>query len=246
MRNVIVLFFLTYSISSIAQEFVIKKLEVDGENINIYYDLIDTTFNRTYTVNLYSSRDNFISPLSKVSGDFGLEVKPGGNRKIIWNAKQELGEYEGKVGFEIKGKAYVPFIRFKGFKDQHVRKRGVKFDMLWTGGRANSLLNFELYRDGKFVAAPNTNVAASVGKVEIMIPKSVKPGNNYQFKIIDSKNRDDVVFTEKFRVKAKVPAFLKIGAVAFVGAAVYFLATSGEDTPTGPDDIVDPTAPVKK
>jgi hypothetical protein len=228
-----------------AQEFAIKKMEVAGDKINIYYDLIDTTNNRTYTINLYSTMDSFTTPLTKVSGDLGLEVKPGMNRKITFNAKEELGEYEGKIGFEIKGRVYVPFIKFNGFKDQEVRKRGVKFDMLWSGGRANSLLNFELYKDGKFIAAPHTNVAASVGKIEVMIPKNVKPGRDYQFRITDSRNKDDMVFTDKFRIKRKFPLALKVGVLALVGGAAYFL-TSGDDAPpTGPEDIIDPLTPKK-
>lgn len=233
---------LTFAAS--AQEFTIKKMELDGDRINIYYDLIDTTANRTYTVNLYSTIDNYTSPLLKVSGDQGLEVKPGINRKIVWNAKEEMGDYEGKIGFEIKGKAYVPFIKFKGFKDQRVRKRGVKFDMLWTGGRVNSLLNFELYRNGKFVAAPGTNVPASLGKVAIVIPLSVKTGNNYQFKITDSKNKDDIVFTETFRVRPKYPFILKAGVLAAIGAGVYFITSGGSSTEVLPD-IVDPSTPHK-
>ena len=242
MKLLNIIFFLVASVSVLAQEFSIKKVELDGENINLYYDLIDTTFNRTYSINIYASNDNFIAPLTKTSGDLGLEVKPGIGRKVIVNAKQEFGEYEGSVGFEIRGKAYIPFIAVKGFKDQTTRKRGVKFDILWTGGRANSLINFELYRNGKFIAAPVTNVAASVGKVVMTIPKSVKPGRDYQFRIIDSKNKDDLIYTSKFRVKAKVPFIAKAGMVAVVGGVVYLL-TSGS---SGADDIVDPIIPKGK
>src|SRR5882724_3153880 len=97
-----------------AQEFAIKKVEVATDKVFIFYDLIDTISSRTYTVNIYSSRDSYVSPLQKVQGDLGLEVKPGRNRKITWNAKDELGgDFEGKVGLEVRGKLYIPFIRFQ-------------------------------------------------------------------------------------------------------------------------------------
>lgn len=224
-----------------AQEFSIRKVELDGEKINVHYDLIDTTAGRTYTINLYSSIDNFTTPLLKVSGAMGLEVKPGMNQKIIWNAKEEIGDFEGRVGLEVRGKVYVPFIRLKGFEDQSMRRRGVKFDVLWTGGRVSSLLNFELFRNGKFVAAPQTNIAASLGKTEITIPKSIRPGKNYQFKITDSKNKDDIVFTSSFKIKARYPAWTKIILLGGLGAAVYFI-TSGDDE----SDIVDPLLPPSK
>ncbi len=114
--------------------------------------------------------------------------------------------------------------------------------MAWTGGRVNTLLNFELYRNGKFVAAPYTNIAGSVGKVQMTIPTSVKVGRNYRFKVSDSKNKDEVVFTEKFRVKARFPAVVKIGIVALLGGTLY--ALTSPQTKAEPD-IVDPISPSK-
>lgn len=224
-----------------AQEFSIRKVEVAGDKVFVYYDLVDTISHRTYTVNLYSSRDSYVTPLTKVEGDLGLEVKPGRNRKITWNAKDELGaDFEGKVGLEIKGRLYVPFIRFQGFKDHIVRKRGVAFDIVWSGGRANSLINFELLKDDKLVAVPQTNVAASIGKASIRIPKNTKTGDNYRFRIIDSKNKDDVVYTDAFRVKRKIPLLLQVLPVAAVGVVVYMLTRP--EPPTTPE-IPDPITP---
>ncbi len=222
-----------------AQEFAIRKVEVAVDKVFIYYDLIDTVSHRTYTVNLYSSRDSYVTPLTKVGGDLGLEVKPGRNRKITWNAKEELGpDFEGKVGLEVKGKLYVPFIRFQGFKDHIVRKRGVPFDIVWAGGRANSLINFELLKDDKLVSVPLNNVAASIGKASVKIPKNIKPGDNYRFRIIDSKNKDDVVYTDAFRVKRKIPLLLQVVPLAVAGYVVYTLAKPGpEATPEIPDPI---------
>lgn len=224
-----------------AQEFSIRKVEISGDKVFIYYDLLDTVSHRTYTVNLYSSRDSYVTPLVKVSGDLGLEVKPGPNRRIVWNAKDELGaDFEGKVGLEVKGKLYVPFIRFQGFKDHIVRKRGVPFDIVWAGGRANSLINFELLKDDRLVSVPLNNVAASIGKASIKIPKHIKTGDNYRFRIVDSKNKDDVVYTDAFRVKRKFPLLLQIVPLAVVGYAVYAITKSGpEEAP----EIADPITP---
>src|SRR5205085_7876759 len=96
---------LSIGIAATAQNFTIKRVELEGDLVNIYYDLMDTTARRTYTVNLFSSRDNFITALEKVSGDMGLEVKPGPNRKISWNTREELGNaFEGEVSLEIRGR----------------------------------------------------------------------------------------------------------------------------------------------
>lgn len=227
-----------------AQEFAIKKVEIATDKVFIFYDLIDTISSRTYTVNLYSSRDSYVSPLLKIQGDIGLEVKPGRNRKITWNAKDELGgDFEGKVGLEVRGKMYIPFIRFQGFKDQLIRKRGVPFDIVWSGGRANSLINFELLKDDKLVTVPQNNIAASVGKASIKIPKNIKPGYNYRFRIVDSKNKDDVVYTDAFRVKRKIPLMLQILPVLAVGYVAYAITNKGSD---GVPEIADPITPEDK
>lgn len=224
-----------------AQEFSIRKVEVAGDKVFVFYDLIDTVKSRTYTINLYSSHDTFVTPLTKVEGDLGLEVRPGRNRKITWRAKEELGaEFEGKVGLEVRGKLYVPFIRFQGFKDHIVRKRGVPFDIVWSGGRATSLINFELLKGDKLVAVPHANVAATVGKVTLKIPTNVKPGDNYRFRIVDSKNKDDVVYTDTFTLKRKIPLLLKALPVVVVGGVVYMMMNKDpEKTP----EIDDPITP---
>jgi hypothetical protein len=222
-----------------AQEFAIRKVEIASDKVFIFYDLVDTVSSRTYTVNLYSSRDTYVSPLQKVQGDLGLEVKPGRNRKITWSAKDELGaDFDGKVGLEVRGKLYIPFIRFQGFKDHVVRKRGIPFDIVWSGGRANSLINFELLKDDKLITVPQNNVAATVGKATIRIPKNIKPGYNYRFRIVDSKNKDDVVYTDAFRVKRKIPLALQILPVLVVGYVAYAITSKGSDeVPEIPDPI---------
>jgi len=225
-------------LSGLAQDFKIKKLEQIGDKINLYYDLIDSASNskRTYTISLYSSRDSYTSPLTKVSGDIGQIVKPGGNRKITWNAKEELGTaFEGKISLEVRGKEFIPFLKLDGFNTKKSWKRGVKEDVTWSGGRANSLVNFELYKNGKFVSAPHTSIATSLGKYSILIPANTKPGGGYAFRIADSKNKEEYIFTEEFVVHRKIPLTVKALAFIGVGTAIYLL-TQGETN----NDIPDP------
>jgi len=221
-----------------AQDFKIKKLEQVGEVVNLYYDLSDSTANstRTYSIFLYSSLDSYTIPLAKVSGDVGQIVKPGGNRKISWKAKEELGsDFEGKVGFEVRGNEFIPFLKLDGFRGKKSRKRGVKEDVTWSGGRVNSLINFELYRNGKYIAAPYTSIATSLGKYSIIIPKTTKPGSGYTFKIRDSKDKEQHIFTEEFVVRRKVPLGLKVIPVLGVGTLIYLIAQGNANK-----DIVDP------
>ena len=79
-----------------SQEFAIKKFEMAGENLNVYYDLLDSVSGHSYTIRVYTSKDSYTDPVTKISGDVGQEVKPGINRKITWNAKEELGLDSGQ------------------------------------------------------------------------------------------------------------------------------------------------------
>lgn len=213
-----------------AQEFSIKQVEMQGDQLALHYDLIDTTRGHTYSIYVYSSKDNFLNALEKISGDAGLEVKPGKNRKIVWNAREELGPtFAGEVELEIRGRLYIPFIRFEGFQDVEVRKRGVPFLVKWSGGTRQNILNFQLYQGDKlkytFPNAPNNS------EQKITIPTTVKPGNGYYFRISDTKNKDQVVITPQFGIKRKIPLALKVVPVLLVGGAIYLLLPDPQPDP---------------
>jgi hypothetical protein len=221
---------------SVAQQFSIKRVEVAGDQINLYYDLLDSIASRTYTITLSSSRDNFITPLQKVKGDLGLEVKPGSNKRIVWNAKEELGpDFDGKVGLEVRGRLYIPFVRLDGLNKTFKRLRPT--EMTWTGGTQQNILNFDLYRgEDKITSFPNI---ANVGHYTMTIPTTVKPGKGYKFKITDSRNKDQIVYSAPFAITRKIPLLLKAIPVVLVGGAAYLLASGNKS----PSDLPDPIVP---
>lgn len=209
-----------------AQDFRIKQVELAGDQLLIFYDLIDTTKNRLYAIHLYSSRDNYITPLTKVQGDITqgsvLAVEPGANKKITWNAKEELGaDFEGSVGLEVRGRVYMPFIRLKGFEDYKSIKRGVPFTLTWSGGQTRNIITFDLYRGDTHTkwSEPVTNS----GNNTFVIPTNIKPGKNYRFKISDSKNKEDVIYSSEFTIKRKVPLLYKIVPIVVIGGVVYYI-----------------------
>lgn len=229
-----------FSITAWAQEFDIKKVEVTPETIILYYDLIDTTRNRAYVVNVYSSRDNFMAPLQNVKGDFGLEVRPGLNKKIEWNAKEELGAaFEGGVELEIRGRIYIPFIKFENLTKHVAIKRGVKKKLTWTGG-TKQYLNFTLYdKSGKPIEV-FTNIANS-HEYDLVLPKKTKPGKGYTFLVTDSKNKDQAMRSQPFQIKRKFPLTLQIFPAIVVGWVISKLFDGPKnnyivDPPPHPDD----------
>lgn len=223
--------------AAFAQRFDIRGVELEGERVNIYYDLVDPNPANTYTVSLFSSKDNFISALGKVSGDIGLEVRPGNNKKVTWSAKEELGpDFEGKVSIEVRGRIYIPFIKLDALQKSF--KRGKPTEISWTGGSSQNVLNFELYKGSEKIESypPVPNVKHSA----FSISPSVKPGQGYHFRISDNKNKDDVVLSPEFSVSRKVPLGIKAASGAALAAVIYIIIDSMKDKN---NDIPDPLSP---
>jgi hypothetical protein len=234
MKAIFILFAFLIIHSSQAQVFTINHLEKADTKINIFYDLVDTVVSRSYTIALFSSADNFISPLQKVKGDVGLEVKPGRNKKIVWDAKDELGaEFDGSVNLEVRGRVYIPFIQLDGLNA--VFRRLTPTEITWTGGTEQNILNIDLYKgDEKIISFPNI---ANVGHYKITIPYSVKPGKDYRLRITDYKNKDQIVFSQPLEVTRKFPTALKIMPFVLIGMGTIIATSCSPGTENIPDPI---------
>lgn len=238
LKQLTVILLVVISPAAQAQVLDVTRVELKGDRIVINYSLKDTVEGRTFIVNLYSSRDNYINPLSRLDGDHGMEVKGGNNKTITWSAKQELGEqFHGAVSIEVRARVYIPFIRFDDFQ---TIKRGKPKEVTWRGGTRQNILNFELYnkKGEKVHVIPNITNA---GHTSLFIPVDIKPGKDYRFRIVDGKNKDQVVNTEPFTIKRKTPLLLLALPVAAVGGAVMF--AGGKDSPPGIGQIPDPHDP---
>ena len=205
-----------------AQEVIISKIQLRERDVIIHYELKDPILERKYSLFLYTSSDNYILPLEKVSGDIGVDIAVGGNKKVVWHAGEEQGEsFKGDLAFELKGSVYTPFIYFDGFEDYKEFKRGKPYELVWSGGRGDNILNFELYRGENkvhvFEERPN------IGGTSLVIPTKIKAGKNYRLKISDKRNRDEVVFTSEFTIKRKVPLPVKLGVLFAVGVGTGLL-----------------------
>ena len=224
------------------QKVLINKVELAGEKIIVHYDLEDTTPGNEYSLNLYSSVDNFSSPLAKVTGDIGAEVKPGVGRKVEWAIRDEYGGYKGKLALEIRGKVYVPFVKLTNFKVSGSYKRGKSYPLQWKPGAVNPI-NVELYK-GDLRVSGVTDLPNS-GSYMLDIPAKAKTGSDYKLKISDTRNVNEVVWTTPFTVKNKVPLLLKILPVAAIGgaAAAFAGGSGGGEGPGTNDGILDPPLP---
>jgi hypothetical protein len=211
-------------LTTVAQTIAIKKVELAGEKIIVHYDLEDGNPNNEYKLDLFSSVDNFVAPLTKVKGDVGDEVKPGIDHKIEWNVREELGGYKGRLSLEIRGKVYIPFVKLQNFDTERSYKRGKSYTIAWKPGSTNPI-NIELYKGGQRISGemnqPNN------GAHTFYVPSQAKKGSDYRLKITDTKNTDDILYTDEFQIKPKVPLVVKVLPVLAIGAAVVVFGGGG-------------------
>ena len=113
-------FILIPGISSAWEEVENVRFEQVGDDVHIYYDLRGDA--DKYNVTVRGSSDggrNYRLPMKTVSGDVGKDVRPGSNKKIIWNALKDAGELEGdEFVFEVEavsgpGKSFTNTIGMK-------------------------------------------------------------------------------------------------------------------------------------
>jgi hypothetical protein len=217
---------------------MVKRMEIENDKLNLYYDLVDSVSTHSYAVDVYSSLDNFLSKQEKVSGDIGLEIKPGTDHKITWNAKEVLGAaFNGKFRLELRAKLSAPFVQFDAMRRSY--KRGKDFSIKWKSDPKVSILNFDLFKGDRLVYQ-FANIS-NEGQATLRIPASVKPGSGYYLKISDINNKDQMALTKQFSVKRKTPLLLKVLPVALVGGAAAALGGGGSSN--GTHTIPDPLSP---
>lgn len=226
--------------AAIGQSVVIKKVELAGEKVVVHYELDDSNPNNEYLINLYTSKDNYSTPMTKVSGDVGIDIKPGVDKKIVWMIREEYGGYKGKLALEIRGKVYIPFVRLQGFDASKPYKKGKTYNLKWKVGASNPI-NIELYNGGERVSGeinqPNN------GSHALFIPKHAGKGKEYRLKFSDTRNPEEVIYTDYFRVGSKIPLWMIAAPVVVVGGVVALLSSGGGKNGKDPEADKLPAAP---
>jgi hypothetical protein len=208
--------------SAKAQSIAIDFIEFSERNVIVHYNIDDgANSTRQFLVQLYSSQDNFTTPLTRVSGDFGAEVNAGFDKKIVWDLTKELGNFDGVISLELRGRVFVPFVKL-GIKEGQIYKRGKNYPLNWTSGNLSGMVNIELYNGAGERIWGESNVS-NVGKFDWYLPGSVRKGGNYKLKFTNSKDRNDAVYSQPFSIRPKIPFMVKLGVGLVIGATSAFL-----------------------
>jgi hypothetical protein len=225
-RGVFAAALILLSMVGYAQTATITWVQISGTKIIVHYDLETSNPNQEFAISLYTSKDNFSAPLSKVTGDVGNEIKPGKDKQITWDVVAELGNYRGDLELEIRGKVFVPFMKLSNFDTDKKYKRGKSYPLVWTSNEMSGQVDIELYNGQTRVTSdrgvPNT------GKFEWFLPGNVKPGKNYVLRFTNAKNREESISTGQFSVVPKVSMVVKgLVGLAIIGGGVAAAGAGG-------------------
>lgn len=220
-----------------AQKVAINRVELSGENIIVHYNLEDSNPDNEYQIALYSSQDNFSTPLLKVKGDVGNEVKTGADKKITWNIKEELGPFKGRISLEVRGRQYIPVARFTNITNHTKMTRGRNHTITWRPGN-NNLLNIEFLNGGQRISE-QLNIPNN-GSHVLYIPKNQSKGNGYFVRITDARNTKEVVHSKTFTVVPQLPLLAKVLPAAVLTGLVAILLSKGSGGSENgkPDDSI--------
>lgn len=226
MRKKLIVVFLFAAVAVQAQKASIKRVELAGEKIIVHYDLEDSNPANEYQISLYASQSNFATALTRVKGDVGNEVKPGSNKKIEWNIREELGPYKGKLSLEIRGRMFVPVAKINSISEGDKFKRGKSHSLTWKPGNSNPV-TIELLKGDQPISTQNNQ--PNNGSHSFFIPPHTVVGKDYSIRITDTKDGENVTSSQPFAVTRKVALLLKVVPILAVGGVAAVLAGSGGD-----------------
>lgn len=229
---------LSPTFKSEAQQIENVLFKVSGSRVEVKYDLIaDET--QLYRIEVFSTHNNYSSPLVKVAGDVGDNIVPGKGKSIIWDAASEIGSFSGKIELEVRGFIMPPFLKFTNISNGKMLRRGKTTKITWQTDLNDPNINFELQQEGQKILeisrVPNN------GTYNWSIPKNRKTGKN--FRLVATSNGQNAQ-SAYFKIGNKVPLALKILPVAIVAGLVAVLVSGGNgNSGTTQGKIGDPTAP---
>jgi hypothetical protein len=237
MRSYILLLLITFC-ASVAQGQSINNVRAsfqDGKVV-VTYDLTGGNEKQSYHVSLFSSHDNYASPVLSVSGDVGSNRQSGVANRIVWDVGLDLGEYKGTLTFRVSADPLPMAYEFTKPALSTSYRRGKQASISWNGGMVSENVTIELLNNGNVVQQISN--ARNSGIQNWAIPKGMAKGSGYQLRLRSSNGQ--TINSNNFSIKSKVPLALKVAPVVIAGLVIALLPTSDP----GPDRIVDlPAAP---
>lgn len=200
---------------------------LNEKTVRVSYDLEGEVPGQMFSVNLFSSTNQFNLPLEFVDGYVGENVEAGINRFIDWDIERELVAYEGELNFEVRAElTFTPISMV--FPESSSITRGKQQLITWKGTNTRERVDIQLLREGRKVGTIANTV--NDGQFEWEVPYSVKPGNGYTVKISSTSSSQTDTGSE-FKVHRRIPLLVKIVPFVIVTPVVIKLAEEPDRPP---------------
>jgi hypothetical protein len=128
-RSILFIVLILTSFDCFSQRIENVHPEIAGEKIHIYYDLIGIADNQSVIVKVFMSTDGgktYGEALKSVTGDVGVVVGPGVNRRIIWDVFEEVDEL---VSLNVKFKVTADLLHSEQYGQSIERKFKLDFNV---------------------------------------------------------------------------------------------------------------------
>jgi len=233
------IFFMFLYQLSYGQKFENIVARIDNNIVTVSYDLVSPFGLGSYNVDIYSSHNNYSVPLFKVNGDVGSSITAGNRKTITWDIASELGEYDGTLNFELRGRnesrgSQQPAESYSKLSvvsptAASKYKVGQSYRITWSGGNPNSHVNVDLYfkNDKRHIDRIGTNWPNN-GVMAYTFPKNLKGSSKYYIKITDVNNPAQIDQTPNFKVKNPKTTFVSWSTtITLLALLVLISAQSG-------------------
>ena len=210
----------------------------EGAKVMISYDLVFDHPGVLFDVQVFSSHNNYVTPVSQVTGDVGEDISPGKGKNIVWDAGAELPEdFNDFVSIKVKAAAMnVPDYQFSPLPESSF-KRERYITLNWSGGLVGEPVRIDLLNNGQVVQ--NLTRGKDGNSYYWQVPKKLKTGSGYNFQISGAYSTDRKAISQPFKVKSKIPLIVKLSPIILGGAVAAIIATSGggggKDNPSEPE-----------
>ena len=205
----------------------INAAQLDVNTVRVAYDLKGEVPGQLFTVEIFSSVNQFNLPLEYVDGYVGERIEAGVNKFIDWDISKELVAYEGELDFEIRAELTFTPINVS-FPEKSTVKRGKLHTISWLGTNTGEQVDIQLYRDGNRVGTIANTV--NDGQFEWEVPFSTKPGKGYSVKVSSTSSSQEAIGAD-FAIHRKIPLLVKLIPLAIITPIIIKLT---EEDPVEP------------
>ena len=208
-----------------AQQFQIMNLSQDNAGkVTLAFKINPKYAKERYTVQVFSSHDNYRAPLQYVTGDTGGDIE-GSNKtySVEWDAKKELVTYSGQIQLELRGEVtYTPVHS----EDMALKvKRNKSSTLHWTGGNSRDQIKIDLMRHN--VVQKQLASGSNSGRYNWTVDRDISKGTGYQLRLTNLGNQGETYETNPFTVRGKSSPL--VWAIPLIGGAAAAVMLTGGD-----------------